>query len=273
MTDLDAYLRRIGYDGPRTPTVAVLRALHRRHALSIPFENLGALGGHAIDYSLPALVAKLVQGGRGGYCFEQSHLFLHMLRAFGFSAMPLIGRVRPVGATAVLGLTHMLLRVDCEGRSFFADVGYGNLSLLEPLALKPGERQVQVGLEPRRLVAEGPLLVHQAELKGVWTDIYAFSPQEAPAMDFEIGNWYTSTYPESRFVRNLIAVRLEPDRRHTLLNREYHVRFAGDRVESRTLSSPAELHDVLTRRFGLSLPAGFNPVCAELTWSTPASPG
>jgi N-hydroxyarylamine O-acetyltransferase len=266
MSDLDAYLQRIGYDGPRLPTVAVLHALHRRHALSIPFENLGALRGRPVDFSPPALLTKLVHGGRGGYCFEQSHLFLHMLRALGFQAVPLIGRVRPAGATTVFGLTHMLLRVECEGRTFLADVGYGNLSLLEPLELKPGLRQVHAGLEPRRLVQEGPLLVQQAEIKGTWTDIYAFSPAEAPAMDFEIGNWYTSTHPESRFVRNLIAVRLEPDRRHTLLNREYHLRFPGDRVETRILASAAELRDLLTQTFGLNLAPDLALDCAELRW-------
>jgi N-hydroxyarylamine O-acetyltransferase len=267
MTDLDAYLRRIGYTGPRAPTVAVLHAVHRHHALAIPFENLGALRGAKVDYTLPALLAKLVHGGRGGYCFEQGYLLLHMLRALGFIAVPLIGRVRPAGVTGILGLTHMLMRVECEGRVFFADTGYGNLSLLEPLELKPGERLHHAALEPRRLIAEGPLLVQQAEIKGVWTDIYAFSPHEAPAMDFEIGNWYTSTYPESRFVRNLIAVRLEPDRRHTLLNREYHVRFTGDRLESRTLASPAELREVLVQRFGLVLPADLSLECAELKWT------
>ena len=46
--------------------------------------------GAKVDYTLPALLAKLVHGGRGGYCFEQGYLLLHMLRALGFIAVPLI---------------------------------------------------------------------------------------------------------------------------------------------------------------------------------------
>ncbi|MFP5307569.1 MAG: arylamine N-acetyltransferase, partial [Gammaproteobacteria bacterium] len=36
--DLDAYCTRIGYDGPRTPTLATLRALHQLHPAAIVFE-------------------------------------------------------------------------------------------------------------------------------------------------------------------------------------------------------------------------------------------
>ena len=37
---IDAYLERIGYDGPRDPTAETLRALHRAHVYAVPFENL-----------------------------------------------------------------------------------------------------------------------------------------------------------------------------------------------------------------------------------------
>ena len=36
-TWIDAYLARIGYDGPRTPSAETLRALHVRHLLTVPF--------------------------------------------------------------------------------------------------------------------------------------------------------------------------------------------------------------------------------------------
>ena len=41
--DLGAYFKRIGYDGPRTNTLATLRALHLLHPQAIPFENLDPL--------------------------------------------------------------------------------------------------------------------------------------------------------------------------------------------------------------------------------------
>ena len=73
--DLDAYLRRIDYRGAREPTLPALQALHLAHATHIPFENLDILLGRSIRLDLASLQAKLVAGGRGGYCFEQNTLF------------------------------------------------------------------------------------------------------------------------------------------------------------------------------------------------------
>ncbi|MQA17573.1 MAG: arylamine N-acetyltransferase, partial [Pseudonocardiaceae bacterium] len=52
-----------------------LRRLHRAHALSIPFENLDVMLGRGVDIELNAVQAKLVAGGRGGYCYEHNLLF------------------------------------------------------------------------------------------------------------------------------------------------------------------------------------------------------
>ena len=38
--DVDAYLQRIRYRGPREPTAATLCALQRAHLRAVPFENL-----------------------------------------------------------------------------------------------------------------------------------------------------------------------------------------------------------------------------------------
>src|SRR6185369_15650915 len=92
--DLDAYLARIAYPGPREPTGAVLDALHEAHVTAIPFENLDVRLHRPISLTLPDLEAKLVAGGRGGYCFEQNTLFAAVLRELGFVVRTLEARVR-----------------------------------------------------------------------------------------------------------------------------------------------------------------------------------
>ena len=65
MFDLERYLDRLGVEPDAT-----LAELHRAHATSITFEGLSAHVGEGVPLDSAALAAKLVDGGRGGYCFE-----------------------------------------------------------------------------------------------------------------------------------------------------------------------------------------------------------
>src|SRR5262245_9602863 len=108
--ELPAYLARIDYTGELRPTRAALEALHLAHLRHIPFENLDVLLGRPIRLDLDSLQAKLVGGGRGGYCFEQNTLFAEALERVGFRVKRLAARVR-FGAAHILPRTHMLLEV------------------------------------------------------------------------------------------------------------------------------------------------------------------
>jgi N-hydroxyarylamine O-acetyltransferase len=58
--DVEAYFRRIEYDGPRQPSAACLRALHRQHLFTVPFENLDIPFGNPITLDLAQLYDKIV---------------------------------------------------------------------------------------------------------------------------------------------------------------------------------------------------------------------
>src|SRR6266545_5736889 len=118
--DLAAYCTRIGYDGALAPTRVVLEALHLAHATSIPFENLDVVLGRPIRLDLASLQAKVVAGGRGGYCFEHNTLFAAALEVAGFDVHRLAARVR-IGASVVRPRTHMLLAVEIDGVIVIAD--------------------------------------------------------------------------------------------------------------------------------------------------------
>ena len=135
--DLDAYLARVGYAGPREPTLAVLRTLHTLHPAAIAFENLSPLLGAPVSLALPDLQAKLVQGGRGGYCYEQNGLFKAALRQMGFKVDGLACRVRWGMAEDApqLPRTHMALLVALPEGRYVADVGFGGMVLTAPLSL------------------------------------------------------------------------------------------------------------------------------------------
>ncbi len=136
--DLEAYFRRIGFDGPAQPDLNTLLALHARHTAAIPFEAIDPLIGRPARLDLESLQAKLVRGRRGGYCFEHNTLFKAVLEAIGFGVTGLAGRVAWMGAGAPIGpRSHMLLLVDLAEGPYLADVGFGAHLLDAPLRFTP----------------------------------------------------------------------------------------------------------------------------------------
>ncbi|HEX5659090.1 MAG TPA: arylamine N-acetyltransferase [Polyangiales bacterium] len=254
--DLDEYLERIAYDGPREPTLHVLHALTAAHSQTIPFENLDVMLGRPVRLELDAVHDKLVRQRRGGYCFEQNGLFLHVLAQLGFTVLPLSARVRlqrPRDFTPPR--THLFVRVELEGQSWLTDVGVGAMSLTSALRLVLDVAQ-ETPHEPRRIVHEQGRFFHQAYFAETWNDVYEFTLEQMPPIDRELGNWYTSTHPSSHFRTATMVARAAPDgARITLLNRELSFRQRDGRADKRELRAH-EVEAALLEHFGLRLPEG-----------------
>ncbi|MDR3513828.1 MAG: arylamine N-acetyltransferase [Caulobacteraceae bacterium] len=263
--DLDAYLARVGYAGPREPTLATLAALHALHPAAIPFENLDPLLERPVRLDLASLQAKLVAQRRGGYCFEQNALFRAALQALGFSVTGLSGRVRwmsppdgPDGARS-----HMLLRVELEDGPHLADIGFGGHLFAAPIRLSPGIEQATPA-STLRLAPFGEALTLQTRLPDGWRDVYRFTLEPQNAADYEMSNWFTSTHPASLFRNHLLAERLTPERRVSLFNTRVTERYPDGRVVERILEEPAALARALDEDFGLTPPADPEAVFARL---------
>ena len=273
--DLAAYQARIGLPGPLPPTLATLRALTDAHVRTIPFENLDVLLGRGIDLEPAVIEQKLVHDRRGGYCFEQNTLLLHVLAALGFEVTPLSARVRvqrPRDYTPAR--THLFVRVDLDGEGWLADVGVGALSPTAPLRLDTEDEQ-PTPHEPRRIVRAGrwhddslrgpeALLYHQVRFADGWHDICEFTLEEMPEIDRVVASWYTSAHPGSHFKNRLIVARANDLGRLTLLNRELQQRDRAGHATIRALGGPDELLDVLATEFGLQFPAGTRFPCPAL---------
>src|SRR3569833_4073382 len=80
----DAYLTRSGAKRPARPDAEALRERHLRHLLTVPFENLSIHLGEDIVLDSAALVAKVVERRRGGFCYELNGAFAALLSALGF---------------------------------------------------------------------------------------------------------------------------------------------------------------------------------------------
>lgn len=253
--DLQAYLRRIGWQGVVAPDMPTLQAIVAAHLATIPFENLNPLLGLPVSLELAALERKLVHEGRGGYCFEQNLLLETALQAIGFEVSGLIARVlwtRP--GDAVTPQTHMLLRVELAGESWLVDVGFGRQTLVGVLRLQADIEQA-TGLEPFRLVQMGGNWCMQSLVRGSWLSLYRFDLRPVPMVDYVVANHYVSTYPDSNFVKHLNVARTTPQGRLSLRDREFTLRRMGHEPERRTLNSVAEIRRTLENEFLIRLPA------------------
>jgi N-hydroxyarylamine O-acetyltransferase len=246
--ELDRYLDRIGADRG-----ASLAELHRAHATSIVFEGLSAHLGEGVPLDPDALAAKLVDRGRGGYCFEQNLLFKAALEELGYEVDPYLARVR-VGLAPgqIRGRTHLVLRVGDGERRWHADVGFGSGTLTEPIPWGPGAEHEQAGWR-FRAVKDGDETVLQTFDDDGWADLYAFIAQPAPMIDIEMNNWWTATHPDSPFVTGVLVSRQWPDGRRLILS-DWGELSLLDRTPSQSSAMPVAREDVpalLAERFGL----------------------
>src|SRR5579885_980911 len=92
--DVEPYCERIGYEGPRQPSLDTLRALHRTHLYTVPFENLDIALGVPIILESARLHDMIVTRRRVGFCYELNGLFCELLLALGFRVSMLSGCVR-----------------------------------------------------------------------------------------------------------------------------------------------------------------------------------
>ncbi|MGA3052812.1 MAG: arylamine N-acetyltransferase [Candidatus Korobacteraceae bacterium] len=247
--DVESYLRRIEYDGPRQPSSAALRGLHRQHLFTVPFENLDIALKTLIWLDLASLYDKIVRCNRGGFCYELNGLFCGLLIALGFRVQMLSARVRRDDGGFGPEFDHMLLRVDLE-EPWLVDVGFGD-SFVDPIVFRAGGADQVNG--HRYLVspfeAEWQLL--RQDDKGE-VPLYIFRDVPRQLSEYEEMSTFQQTSPESGFTKGWICSKATRDGRITLANRRLII-TAGDRREESMLGSNDEvrrcLHDYFAIEF------------------------
>ncbi|MFH8793370.1 arylamine N-acetyltransferase [Streptomyces sp. NPDC017941] len=243
-----AYLRRIGVERPAAPTAQALRTLHLAHLRSVPFENLSIHLGEEVDLTEKDLLAKVVDGHRGGFCYELNGAFAALLAALGFEVTLLQARVYGDGGQPGIPYDHMALRVRTDdGGDWLADVGFGTHSHL-PLDLAGRGEQPDPGGTFRIAPAPGGDL-------DVFKDgepQYVVDQRPRALADFGVGAWYHRTSPKSHFTRSLVCSLVTPTGRVTLSGTKLTVTTGGER-QITELATDAEVLAAYERHFGVVL--------------------
>ena len=244
---IDEYLSRIGYAGPRDATPDVLRAVHERHLLSFPFENLDIHLGRPIVTDEQRILDKIVAQRRGGFCYELNGAFAALLRALGFDVEMLSARVPRADGTTSPEFDHMTLLVRAGGERWLADVGFGEC-FLHPLRFdERGEQRDPAGTFRIEQLDARDWLLSSSKPE------YLFSLEAHPLADFAPMCRYHQTSPQSSFTQKRVCTLATATGRITLRDDRLIVTEGGAKCEE-PIADDAAWRAALRERFGVEVP-------------------
>ncbi|GAB3830012.1 arylamine N-acetyltransferase [Dactylosporangium cerinum] len=243
---MDAYLERIGVPRPAAADLATLRVLQRAHLGAVPFENLSVKLGEEIVLRPAALVAKIVDRRRGGFCYELNGAFAALLTDLGYEVTLHSCRVW-TGRRFGVPLDHMAVRVQLDS-PYLVDVGFGRFAHY-PLRLDTIDPQPDPG-GVYEVIPQGPDLAVRGD--GTWEYLLDQRPYEL--LDFTPLAWWHRTAPESNFTRKLTCSILTGTGRATISGRTLITTVGADRIE-RVLDDDSEILAVYRDTFGITLDA------------------
>lgn len=248
---LKDYFKRIHHSEKTVPDLNGLKMLVKNHTHNIPFENLNPLLNIPVNLDLDSLVQKIIYNGRGGYCFEQNLLFMEVLKTLGYEVEPLAARVHASGENKN-ARTHMFLLATIEESQFIADVGFGGATPTQPLRLEPG--LIQKTPHTTYRITENNKEFSLEYLKdNDWKPLHTFDFQKQFPIDFQMANWYTSTFPSSHFRHQLSVALAGEGKRFGLRNNQLSIHHINGKIEKKELITVKELMDVLENIFELNL--------------------
>lgn len=255
--DLHAYLTKLNINQEVNVNLDTLTLIHQKQHRTLPFENFDIALGKGIAITREHLIGKLVQRNRGGYCFELNALLLDVLQTLGFEASAILARVHLSGSPT--SRTHQLSLVTLEGQKWVVDAGFGSNTPRAPLPLITG-KAIHTDLQTFRFVEDenwGYLLqVQSRDNEHEWLDLYSLDLSPVVEADLVLGNYFTSTSPDSRFTTNRVASRPTPNGLITLENYTLKIRD-GSTTKEITLEDNTSYLDMLKLYFDIEIDANY----------------
>jgi N-hydroxyarylamine O-acetyltransferase len=246
---LDAYLARVGMVRPITLDLCNLTKLHRAHLTEFTWEAIDAFMGWPSSMATTDIFTKMVEGRRGGWCFEMNGLFGAALNALGFRVTRLSGCVdRPKLGDIAIG-NHLTLRVDLDC-PYLAEVGVGD-GFIEPVLLAPGlisQRGFNFAIKPTE---DGWLRFHN-HINGIARTIDFRSDHSDEAAMLAQNEWLLRD-PGSPFTSALVAFRHSTDGYVSLQNACLR-RVTAAEITEQHIKSADHLADIFETVFDLDVP-------------------
>jgi arylamine N-acetyltransferase len=254
--DVEAYLSRIGYEGPLDLNETTLSKLQACHLHTVPYENFDILNRIPLSLEIPNLFNKIVVRHRGGYCFELNALFGWLLRELGFKVTDYFARFWRDEPNTPPKRRHQILKVEVEGKAYLCDVGVGGIVPQRPIEMVEGLVQAQ-GNEHYKLERDsyfGWILCE--EKQGNWNWLYSFTEEPQLPKDYIMASYWCEHAPESIFNKDAIAAIRTTGGRNSLAGNEFRI-FTNEGVQVFTPQTDEAYAEALKTHFGIVIGKNF----------------
>lgn len=249
---VDNYLKRIGLDRPKVLDRQSLEAILKHSARTIPFENLDIHLGKSIIIDDEAVIDKILNQGRGGYCYEVNGLLSLVLKELGFKT-GFLGARTIFGYNELRPVTHMILKVDIDSESYLCDLGFTGMNSITPIAIGSSS-EVKDYYKYFRLQEDKELgyILQVKNDQDKWNSLYSFDMQPYKKIDFELANYFNSTSEKSICTRQLICSINTEEGSIRLVGNELKIR-SENVSEDRVITTKEQLQDTLENKFKIFL--------------------
>ncbi|MBN2040176.1 MAG: arylamine N-acetyltransferase [Spirochaetes bacterium] len=248
---IDSYLERINYKGSTAVSEETLRELHIAHTLNVPFENIDVFYKQPVLLDENSLFEKIVNGRRGGYCFEMNGIFSIVLKKLGFRVTDLLAR-GTIDGINYSPRTHQALMVETGNTKWIADVGFGNDGIIAPLLLEDESDQKQFAHTYRIISDQNSGYLLQKKLEDNYNSLYKFTLEACTPEDFLMSNHFTSTFPQSFFLMMRMCTMPTKEGRITLTDKHFKIISNGNTTE-KPVANEEEFKKILNEKFSLDL--------------------
>jgi N-hydroxyarylamine O-acetyltransferase len=248
--NFDKYLKRINTEGFAIDAdFSTLKFLQKQHLLNVPFENLDIHWKTPITLDIGEIFHKIVENGRGGFCYELNGLFFELLGSIGFERKRISACV--CGANGVFGpeYDHFAILTKIDGIEYLVDVGFGEFSA-EPLKFVVDEEQKdKTGIFIIRKFDDEYFEVAKQDEEH-WKTEYIFKDLSREFHEFSEMCDFHQTSPESHFTQNIVCSRMTREGRKTLTGEKFIETKNGVRTITE-IDSAAAFNSILAREFSI----------------------
>ncbi|MBP0724520.1 arylamine N-acetyltransferase [Bacillus sp. RG28] len=251
--DVLHYLKHIELNvGEIGPSVELLKEIHKKHLLKVPFENLDIITGRKLSMNPEDIYKKIILEKRGGICYETNTLMYSILQMIGFN----VKRVSACFWNAEQSkwnpdFSHLALIISIDENDYLFDVGIGG-GFIEPLLLKDGFAYSDVNGSYQVVNSEENEFLLRHLVESEWTDFLKINTYERDQNEFSEQCAYFQTSKETIFTQKRIVSKTTLNGKVTLTDKSLKL-TENSNVSITEIIDEEEWTEVLQKTFGISI--------------------